>query len=359
VAVPAHPGFSPASILIIRLSALGDVIRTLPLLPPLRARFPEARLGWLCEPAQKPVVEVQPLVDEVLEFPRRELTSSLRSGHLLRAGSRLGTTLATIRRWRPEVVLDAQGTYKSALLMRLSGAPLRIGFARGAAREYIPGAATRHVNPVPARQSRVEKALSLLAPLAADPSLAAAGLPRDPAAAGRAESIWAGHPGRPRILISPGASNRQGYKRWPPRSFAATAAGLAANGATFQIAWGPGEEELAREVVTHAGDAAHLLPATSLAVLAELLRSADLFIGNDSGPMHLAWLVGTPVVALYGATDPVVNAPWGQGGHRQVAVTTAQRLARGRDPSLMSEIEPAAVIAAAQETLAGVKPSSN
>jgi lipopolysaccharide heptosyltransferase I len=357
VAVPAHPGFSPASILIIRLSALGDVIRTLPLLPPLRARFPAARLGWLCEPAQKPVVEVQPLVDEVLEFPRGDLARSLQSGHLLRAGSRLRATLANIRRWRPQVVLDAQGTYKSALLMRLSGAPLRIGFARGAAREYIPGAATHHVQPVAARQSRVEKALSLLAPLAADPSLAAAGLPRQAEAATLAESIWAGKPARHRILMSPGASSRQDYKRWPSRSFAAAAAGLAAGGATVQIAWGPGEEELAREVAANAGDAAHLLPATSLLLLAELLRTADLFIGNDSGPMHLAWLVGTPVVALYGATDPIVNAPWGQ-GHRQVAVATAQRLARGRDPSLMAEIEPARVVAAAQEILAEINPSS-
>ena len=358
MADPAHSGFSPASILIIRLSALGDVIRTLPLLPPLRARFPAARLGWLCEPGQRPVVEVQPLVDEVLEFPRQDLTRSLKSGHLLRAGSRLRTTLATIRRWRPQVVLDAQGTYKSALLMRLSGAPLRIGFARGVAREYIPGAATHHVTPVPARQSRVEKALSLLAPLAADPSLAAAELPRQAGAAALAESLWAAKPGRVRILISPGASNRQGYKRWPPRMFAAAATSLAAGGATVQIAWGPGEEGLAREVAGHAGGGVHLLPATSLLLLAELLRTADLFIGNDSGPMHLAWLVGTPVVALYGATDPVVNAPWGP-GHRQVAVTTAQRLAGGRDPSLMAAIKPEAVIAAAREILAGVNPSSD
>jgi len=356
VAVPAHPGFSPTRILIIRLSALGDVIRTLPLLPPLRARFPAARLGWLLEPPQRPVVEVQPLVDDVLEFPRRELTSNLRSGHLLRAGSRLGATLATIRSWRPQVVLDAQGTYKSALLMRFSGAPLRIGFARGAAREYVPGAATHHVVPATPRQSRVEKALSLLAPLAADPSLAAAELPGQAGAATLAASIWAGNPGRHRILMSPGASTRQDYKRWPARMFAAAAKGLAAGGATVKIAWGPGEEDLAREVAAHAGNAAGLLPATSLPELAELLRSADLFIGNDSGPMHLAWLVGTPVVALYGATDPVVNAPWGQ-GHRQVAVSAARRLARGRDPSLMAEIEPAAVVAAAEEILGGVKPS--
>lgn len=358
MAVPAHPDFCPARILIIRLSALGDVIRALPLLPPLRARFPEARLGWLAEPAQKPVVEAQPLVDEVLVFPRGDLARSLKSGHLLRAGSQLYNTVATIRRWRPQVVLDAQGTYKSALLMRLSGAPLRIGFARAAAREYVPGAATHHVAPVPARQSRVEKALSLLGPLAADPALAAAALPVQAGADALAASIWAGKPGHHRILMSPGASKRQDYKRWPPRLFAAAARILSAGGATVQIAWGPGEEELAREVADGAGDGVHLLPATSLPQLAELLRAADLFIGNDSGPMHLAWLVGTPVVALYGATDPVINAPWGK-GHRQIAVTTAQRLAGGRDPALMAKIEPRAVVAAAEEILAGVNPSAD
>ena len=77
------------------------------------------------------------------------------------------------------------------------------------------------------------------------------------------------------------------------------------------MAWGPGEEELAAEVVGTAGCPEALLPATSLLDLAEIIRQADVLVGNDSGPAHLSWLVGTRVVGLYGPTDPVVNAPWG------------------------------------------------
>jgi lipopolysaccharide heptosyltransferase I len=351
--VSSLPGnrFAPQQILIIRLSALGDVIRTLPLLTPLHNRFPEARLAWLSEPGQAPVLRTQPLLDEVLEFPRGALAADLTSGRLLQAAQRLRGCIRAIRRPHFDVVLDAQGTYKSGLLMRVSGAPRRIGFSRTAAKEFLYGAATQTVTPEPERQSRVTRTLSLLDPLGGDPALAAADLPRDDALAQEAGSIWGAGRG-PRILMSPGASQRQSYKRWPPHLFAAAAEQLAAGGAQIRIAWGPGEEELAQTVVDGAPHSASLLPPTSLLLLAEVLRGADLFIGNDSGPMHLAWLVKTPVVALYGATDPLINAPWGE-GHRQVAVSSRRRRELGRDPRLMEDITPDQVVAAARSILSG------
>jgi lipopolysaccharide heptosyltransferase I len=340
----------PSRILLIRLSALGDVIRTLPLLAPLRHRFPLARISWLCEPAQEPVVAPQPLVDEVLIFPRRDLARALSSGRLARVALRSRSVVRELRRRRFDIVLDAQGTYKSGILMRLSGAPLRIGFARGAAKEYLPGAANRLVTPDPPRQSRVDKALALLGPLEADPSRARAELPVVEELARQAAGIWAEEGAGARVILSPGASSRQDYKRWPADRFAAVGAGLAAAGARVRVAWGPGEEDLAAQVESLSGGTAQRLPPTSLPLLAETLRAADLFIGNDSGPMHLAWLVGTPVVAIYGPTDPILNAPWGS-GHRQVALPEERRRALGRDAALMTEIEPATVLAAAQECL--------
>ena len=340
----------PSRILLIRLSALGDVIRTLPLLAPLRHRFPLARISWLCELAQQPVVAPQPLVDEVLIFPRRDLARALSSGRLARVALRSRSVVRELRRRRFDIVLDAQGTYKSGILMRLSGAPLRIGFARGAAKEYLPGAANRLVTPVPPRQSRVDKALALLGPLEADPSRARAELPVVEELARQAAGIWAEEGAGARVILSPGASSRQDYKRWPADRFAAVGAGLAAAGARVRVAWGPGEEGLAAQVESLSGGTAQRLPPTSLPLLAETLRAADLFIGNDSGPMHLAWLVGTPVVAIYGPTDPILNAPWGS-GHRQVALPEERRRALGRDAALMTEIEPATVLAAAQECL--------
>jgi lipopolysaccharide heptosyltransferase I len=340
----------PTRILVIRLSALGDVIRTLPLLPPLRHRFPTARISWLCEPAQEPIVAPQPLVDEVLIFPRRDLARALSTGRLARAALRSRSLVRELRQRRFDIVIDAQGTYKSGILMRLSGARLRVGFARGAAREYLPRAANCLVTPSPPRQSRVDKALALLGPLEADPARARAELPVVEELARRATAIWAEDGAGARVVLSPGASTRQDYKCWPADRFAAVGAGLAAAGARVRVAWGPGEEELAAQVESLSGGAARRLPATSLPLLAETLRAADLFIGNDSGPMHLAWLVGTRVVALYGPTDPILNAPWGP-GHRQVALPDQRRRALGRDPALMTEIEPATVLAAAQECL--------
>jgi ADP-heptose:LPS heptosyltransferase len=197
----------------------------------------------------------------------------------------------------------------------------------------------------------VDKALALLAPLQGDPGLAAASLPVNEAEATEARRLWDAAGSPPRVLLCPGASLRQGYKRWPPGRFGRLAASLAERGFTVRLAWGPGEEELATEAATAAALQDLVLPPTSLSLLAELLRGADLFVGNDSGPMHLAWLVGTRVVALYGPTDPVVNAPWGT-GHVRVAVPATERAARDKDPTLMNRITLEEVEAAVLRALA-------
>ncbi|MFQ5718685.1 MAG: glycosyltransferase family 9 protein [Acidobacteriota bacterium] len=303
--------FSPARIVVVRLSALGDVIRTLPVLPPLKARFPAATLHWVCEPLALPVVESQELIDGVVVLPRGSLSAALRHGRLVRAAREVRHTIRQLREKPFDLVIDAQGTYKSALVGLSTGAPVRVGFARGAAREFLWRAATHPVSLPVHAISRVDKALRLLGPLGAEPGAAAARLPEDREKARRAARLWEAAGPAPRVLLAPGASARQAYKRWPAQRFGNLAHRLLAAGATVKVAFGPGEEDLARTVCQAAGRVDLQLPATSLPLLAELLRAADLFIGNDSGPMHLAWLVGTRVVVLYGPTDPVVNAPWG------------------------------------------------
>jgi ADP-heptose:LPS heptosyltransferase len=119
---------------------------------------------------------------------------------------------------------------------------------------------------------------------------------------------------------------------------------------SVRLAWGPGEADLATEVAAAAGLPDLAFPPTSLPLLAELLRGADLFVGNDSGPMHLAWLVGTRVVALYGPTDPTINAPWGQ-GHVRISVPTSARDLRGKDPVLMELITEEEVEAGVRQAL--------
>jgi len=118
--------------------------------------------------------------------------------------------------------------------------------------------------------------------------------------------------GAPLAILSPGSSRLQSDKRWPERSFGRLASLLASSsGALPVVVFGPGEEALARCAVSASAGQAVLAPPTSLRLLAALLRRAALFVGADTGPMHLAWIVGCPVVALFGPTDPALNAPLG------------------------------------------------
>ncbi|MFQ5670463.1 MAG: glycosyltransferase family 9 protein [Acidobacteriota bacterium] len=350
--VPSVPpaSFHPSRILVVRLSALGDVVRTLPLLPPLKARFPSASLAWLCESPSQEILEPQPLLDQVLVFPRSGLRSALAGGRLGPFTRLLRQTCRHLSSPRFDLVLDAQGTLKSGLLCLLSRAPVRVGFSRGAAREFLPGAATIRVRVPGPPISRVDKALRLLVPLGARPELAAASLPISPATAAQARELWRAAGPRPWLLMSPGTSPRQAYKRWPAEQFGQLAAALRASGATVRVAWGPGESELARRVAVTAGAPDMVLPSTSLSLLAEMARAADLFIGNDSGPMHVAWLVGTRVVAIYGTTDPVINAPWGE-GHTIVTLPAGVRRQWPRDPALMADIPVEEVLAAVRMAL--------
>ena len=331
-ALPA--GFAPERILVVRLSALGDVIRTLPLLPPLRQRFPDAALHWLTEPSGAAVLHPQRLLSQVLVFPRPGLSRALGSGRLWSAGREILAFVRRLRAARFDLVLDAQGTFKSAVLAGASGAPHRIGYARPGAREYLPGAMTQTVAVPPEPFSRVRKALALLGPLGADATLADAGLPLDEeaAAALRRAGFVAQ---RPLVVLVPGSSRRQAWKRWPADRFGALAAALQDEGVAVRVAWGPGEEPLVRDIEAAARIPGLALPPTSIAELAEVLRQASLVVGNDSGTLHLAALVGTPVVGLYGATDPITNAPFGTGHAGVVAPLPEGGSRRGRSELML------------------------
>ena len=117
-------------------------------------------------------------------------------------------------------------------------------------------------------------------------------------------------PNREYAVINPGASRRQAFKKPPAELLAAAVRALAEHGVGSIVVTGPGEDEDARGVIDGSRGLARHAPATSLKTLAALLSGARLFVGGDSGPLHLACGVGCPVVGLYGPTDPIVNSPW-------------------------------------------------
>jgi ADP-heptose:LPS heptosyltransferase len=218
-----------------------------------------------------------------------------------------------LRRTRYDVVVDLQGLVKSAILARLSGAKRLVGFSSTYLRErlarpfytdvYDPGGGgmydpreTSHV---------VQMNLGLLTTLGIPvepPQFPLERVDTEVARELRARS------GNRYALINPGAAWPN--KRWPATRYAEVARAIAAHhGLSVVVLWGPGEEALAQEVVREAAGAALLAPRTSIADLAAIARSAALMISGDTGPMHVAGAVGTPLVGIYGPTRASRNGP--------------------------------------------------
>jgi lipopolysaccharide heptosyltransferase I len=316
---------APGPILLVRLGAVGDVIRALPALDLLRRAYPEARVDWLVEERCGAVLKDHPDLHQVVTLRRKRLMRRARRLRLLGAYAELRRTLEQLRDARYAVVLDLQGTLKSALLARSTGCPVRIGLAAGHAKEGAQRFYTEWVDPGAARISRVNRNLQLLAPLGIDPGARPRPVARLPL--GETQRAWAAGvleslapADRPRVLLYPGTSLRQDYKRWPADRFGFLAGRLQDDGVQALVAGGPGEEPLIREVCDAVGTPPRVVPRCSLPQLAAILERMDLFVGGDTGPMHLAWAAGTRVLGLFGATDPVVNAPYGEeeAGHRVV-----------------------------------------
>ncbi len=310
----------PGRVLVVRLSAIGDVINTLPAVSLLRSARPHVFLGFAVEDRARDLVVGHPLIDRVHVFPRRRWRSMLGTPDprgwraLLRE---VRAYVGEIRAERYDIVLDVQGNLKGAVHALASGAARRIGFARGHDRELNHLLSTEQVTPPADRPHRVEKFASLLGALGIEGEPGPYVLPQDPEARPRIDlylteqRLTTGG----FVVLHPGTSEHGAEKRWPPERFAELARLLDGRlGRQVVVTWGPGEEELARRVCEEAGGAARLGPRTSsLLELAELLRRADAFVSADTGPMHLAAAVGTTCVALFGPKDPAVYRPWGAG----------------------------------------------
>jgi lipopolysaccharide heptosyltransferase I len=296
------------SLLLMRLSAVGDVVNTLPAVSAVRAAFPAARIGYLVEDKAREVVAGHPDIDEVTVFPNRRWRG--------RAWSPATWTAAAehvrgIREKGYDVLVDFQGNLKGGLHAALSGIPTRIGFARGHCKEGSYRFTNVHVAPPSERILRARKFLTLLGPLGIEsPSVVWKLPPRPDSVRAVGESLRAiGFADGAYVLVHPGSSAVEPQKRWPTARFGELAQRVQDElGLPTLVAWGPGELPLAQEVA--ASSKAVVAPATrSLSDLAEMLARARLYVGADSGPQHLASAVGVPSVALLGERDPAIYAP--------------------------------------------------
>jgi heptosyltransferase-1 len=296
---------SEPRILLIKLSSLGDVIHALPTLEALRTLYPQGHITWLVEDTNAPVLAELPALDEVWTVPRPRLGS----GRFL---ENLHEFLSSARRLRQQpfdLVIDLQGLLKSAFWVALARAARKVGYDR--TREFSYLALTERLAPFDPETHAVWRYLNVArhlgAPATSPRFRLGLNLPEDLSHLVHLKT------GQPLAILHPGA--RWPTKLWPGAHWARLAEWLAREKG-FQVIFtgSPGDRGLVEEIMAQADmPLLNLAGRTSLAELAALLQKARIAVTTDTGPMHLAAALGTPVVALFGPTAPWRTGPFGQG----------------------------------------------
>jgi len=333
-------------ILFIKPSSLGDIVHALPTLAALRQHYPQAHIAWLVKRQWADLLERVEGIDRVWAV-----------------GPGLAGWLSETSRLRAErfdLAVDLQGLFRSALMARLAGCPVRIGFANG--REGSPWFYSQQVAVPTSEMHAVDRYLLVADALgAARPAtpqfrfnisqvdreqvsdvLSRAGV--------RAGSPW----------IAMNVSARWPTKRWPAESFAAVADRLHQEGAGPVVLIGGADDRAdaqAMKALVKTSSIIDITGLTPLGLLPALLQAASVLVTNDSGPMHVAAAVGTPVVALFGPTSPVLTGPYGT-RHRvlthQIPCSPcfSRRCRHSVDRECLTGIAPAQVVEAVRSRLA-------
>ena len=292
--------------LIVRLSSIGDIVHALPAAAALAERFPEAQIDWVVEKRHALLLDGNPHLHRLLELDtfrwRKHLSSSATWMEVRNGVRRVRGTLY-------DAALDFQGLWKSAVVAWVSRARERIGFTARCMRE--PSAAilyTQQVSPQP-HIHVVEENLSLVERLGARAQHWQFPLPRNEADDAYVERQIDTLDSRNFAIVNPGGGWRS--KCWSPANYAELIRRWAgACSEAIVLTGSPSEEPVIREIVHSAEPAsARYLPTTLVQFIA-LARRARLLVGGDTGPLHLAAAVGTPIVGLYGPTDPIRNGPF-------------------------------------------------
>ena len=311
-------------ILLIKLSAVGDVIHTIPVLNKLRRRYPAARLDWLVTPAIGELLQHHPAITNVIAFAREDWTAPWRVARLA----------LELRRTGYDLVVDMHGQFRTAIFTLATGAPVRIGFDRPraavwdasprkfpeearkhawqGAREGSWLAYTHHI-PVPTLDLHaVDRYLNIgpLLGLDGGPADFAFPIPREASTRIDALVDYYGVAGKKLAVLAPGTIWET--KQWRSDGFAEVARHFMQKGFAVMLIGSNRERAVCEEVAKLAPGAVNLAGETTLSELAALVRRSAISVTNDSGPMHLAVAVDRPVVSIFGPTDPIWIGPYGR-----------------------------------------------
>jgi len=296
-------------ILIVKMSAIGDVVHTIPAARAIKTAYPDSYLGWVIEDWAAPIIEGNPDIDAIFKVPK---TAWKRSRSFFGKLADILALRRQLRQHRFEIAFDFQGLTKSGFAARLSGAKTRIGFGDENSREVNFLFLNKRLKVPPEKVHVVDKNLHLLTAIGIDGARAAFTLPFDDGddrpvrefleKRGLEEKNFA--------VINPGA----GWitKRWENDRFGAVARYLHERRHLRSVlTWaGDKEKRMVDEIFAAAGGAAVIAPSTNLKELAALLSKAAIFIGCDTGPTHMAACFDIPVVALFGAAGAARNGPY-------------------------------------------------
>src|ERR1700731_2826480 len=280
--------------LVVRLGSLGDIVHTFPAVAALRETFAASEIIWLTHARYKMLVQSSGLASEIWTTETRSMSSLMK-------------TIREIRDTSFDTAIDYQGLWKSASLPFLAGVERRIGFSQESVREF--GVTLLYTDRVRATSSHVADQNGELSKRAGAKNAVSNFRLDPPLQHEELSKVFLGRDLEKYVVLSPGGGWRS--KCWPPERFGALCKKIFESlSLRCVINYGPGEEVLAAKFSAASGVAAPVLFNGDLGPLMSILRAAICVVGGDTGPLHVAVALGTPVVALFGPTNPARNGPY-------------------------------------------------
>jgi heptosyltransferase I len=342
------------NILIVKLSAIGDVIHTLPSLVALRKLYPNAHITWVVEEAAAGLIKNHPDLNTVLISRRKSWLKGLQNGEIRRPLREIRDFLKELRLRPYDLVIDFHGLLKSAIIVLVSGGKRKLGYA---SLQELSGLFYNEKIPENMNKHAVDRYLDFPRYLGAEISKPEFPLPANGVAQAKVQSFLKKYTLENKKFIAINAIAFWETKLWDNEKFARLADLIKTRLGIEVVFTGSEKESIEKIVKLMKSKAGNLGGKTSLMELAYLYQKALLVITTDSGPMHLAVAAGTPVIALFGPTDPQRTGPYGKGHTiiRTELPCSPCFLKKCRTKKCMQDISPEQVFAVVEKKLTGEK----